>query len=47
MLILDDTNRITNPASDGSYKPIVNLLNNWEYKKFRSNNRNTDYWIKP
>jgi len=46
LLILDDSNRIDNPDTDGSYKPIENLLINYEHLKFRSTNRNTDIWIK-
>lgn len=47
ILILDDSNRIDNPAGDGSYKPIQELLKDWTQIKNRSNDRNTDYWIKP
>lgn len=46
MLILDDSNRIENPASDGSYQPICEILKNWDHYSFRSNDRNTDIWIK-
>lgn len=48
IVILDDSNRIDNPCSDGSYKPIQDycLKNNFTHYKFRSNNRNTDIWIK-
>ncbi len=52
ILILDDSNRIENPASDGSYMPIKKLMDGCEEFKFRSStqndcgNRNTDYWIK-
>lgn len=46
ILILDDSNRIDNPCSDGSYKPVENLLQTWKQIKHRSNDRNTDYWIK-
>lgn len=46
ILILDDSNRIENPASDGSYMPIKILMDGCEEYKFRSSNRNTDYWIK-
>jgi hypothetical protein len=49
ILILDDTNRIENPVSDGSYMPIKNLVKDWEEHIFRTpgGGRNTDYWIKP
>ena len=54
ILILDDSNRIDEPASDGSYKPIEDLLKDWKHIKCRTNyqvpgyrGRNTDYWIKP
>ena len=47
ILILDDTNRIDKPTSDGSYKPIQDLLKDWKCIKNRSKDRNTDYWIKP
>jgi len=47
ILILDDSNRIDRPNTDGSYKPIQNLLKNWKHIKNRSKDRNTDYWIKP
>lgn len=43
LLILDDSNRIDKPASDGSYKPIQELMSNCKHIKNRSNNRNTDY----
>jgi len=46
ILILDDSNRIENPASDGSYKPIKLLMDGCKEYKFRSSTRNTDYWIK-
>jgi len=45
-IILDDSNRIDNPASDGSYKPIQEFLCDCKHIKYRSSNRNTDYWIK-
>ena len=47
ILILDDSHRIDKPASDGSYKPIQDLLKDWKHIKNRSSDRNTDYWIKP
>lgn len=47
VLILDDSNRIENPVSDGSYAPIKKLVEGWKEYRFRSNNRNTDFWIKP
>ena len=47
ILILDDSNRIENANTDGSYKPIKNLVDGWQEYKYRSNDRNTDYWIKP
>ena len=47
ILVLDDSYRIENPASDGSYKPIKLLVQGWEEHRFRTNDRNTDYWIKP
>ena len=47
ILVLDDSNRIENPASDGSYEPIKLLVQGWEEHRFRSKDRNTDYWIKP
>ena len=47
ILILDDSNRIKNPASDGSYDPILDITKGWIYVKNNSNSRNTDYWIKP
>jgi len=46
ILILDDSNRIKNPASDGSYMPIKILMNGCKEYKFRSSKRNTDFWIK-
>jgi len=46
ILVLDDSNRIEYPASDGSYEPIKLLAQGWEEHRFRSNDRNTDYWIK-
>jgi hypothetical protein len=48
LIILDDSNRIDNPASDGSYKPIYDFCIDRKYKhyKFRSSDRNTDIWEK-
>ncbi len=46
ILILDDSNRIEHPDGDGSYMPIKKLMDGCEEYKFRSSNRNTDYWIK-
>ena len=47
ILILDDSNRINNPASDGSYMPIKTLVKEWKEERYRSHERNTDFWIKP
>ena len=47
ILVLDDANRIENPATDGSYMPIKLLVKGWKEHRFRSSDRNTDYWIKP
>jgi len=49
VLILDDSNRIQHSLEigDGSYMPIKLLTKEWEEHKFRSNDRCTDYWIKP
>jgi len=48
LIILDDSNRIDNPASDGSYKPIFDFCMEKDYPhhKFRYNDRNTDIWEK-
>lgn len=45
MFILDDSDRIDNPCSDGSYRPIVDLLEGNFYRQCRDASRHTDYWI--
>jgi hypothetical protein len=48
LIVLDDSNRIECPNTDGTYKPIKDYCenHNYTYYKFRSNDRNTDIWIK-
>jgi len=46
LIVLDDSHRIDNPETDGSYKPIEEYCKNFERYKFRNKSHSTDIWIK-